>query len=118
MSRAPRFLLITSLAVVFFGGRVALAHEAHRVATACYLAASNNFGGLPLRLPAAGMDIEELTGKARACLSMINTMVRRYKKIPIKSAAASSGIPNSANVRPLNDDDEEIVVDSASNFPA
>jgi hypothetical protein len=114
MSRAPRILLIASLAVIFFGGRVALAHEAHRMATACYLAASNDFGGFPLRLPAAGMDIEELTGKARVCLSMINTMVRRYKKIPIKSATASSGLPNSANVRPFNNDDDEIAVDSAS----
>lgn len=114
MSRAPRIVLITSLTIVFFGGRVALAHDAHRMATACYLAASNNFGGLPLRIPVAGMDIEELTGKARVCLSMINTMVRRYKKIPIKSAAASSGIPNGANVRPLNNDDEEIELDSAS----
>jgi hypothetical protein len=106
MSRAPRILLITSLTVVFFGGRVALAHEAQRVATACYAAASNNFGGLPLRLPVAGMDIEELTGKARVCLSMINTMVRRYKKLPINTSKVPAGLPQSANVRPLNDHQE------------
>jgi uncharacterized protein involved in exopolysaccharide biosynthesis len=53
-------------------------------------------------LPVAGADLEELTGKARVCLSMLNTLLRRYKKRPITSAAASSGIRNSANIRSCN----------------
>jgi hypothetical protein len=30
---------------------------------------------------------------------MLNTFLRRYKKRPINSALAPSGVPNSANIR-------------------
>jgi len=58
------------------GGRSALGHEAPRTSNLgsdCSIVANNNFAGLPLSIPVAGADIEELTGKARVCLSMLNT---------------------------------------------
>jgi hypothetical protein len=105
MHRAPRVILTVGLATVFFGGRYAAGQEGPRktdVGCAYSMVAENSFGSLPPIIPVAGADVEELTGKARVCLSMLNTLLRRYKKRPITSAAASSGIRNCANIRPRN----------------
>jgi hypothetical protein len=104
MHRAPRVILTIGLATVFFGGRYALGQEGPR-ATDLASASAYTLVGFASQLPnipVAGADLEELTGKARVCLSMLNTFLRRYKKRPITSAAASSGIRNSAHIRPRN----------------
>src|ERR1700686_1098025 len=102
MSRVPRIILTVCLATLFFVGRYALGREGPRTTTvgSTYSFVGNNgFADLPPNIPVAGADIEELTGKARVCLSMLNTFLRRYKKRPITSAAAPSGVPNSAHIR-------------------
>jgi len=65
------------------------------------MVAENSFAGLPPIIPVAGADIEELTGKARVCLSMLNTLVRRYKKRPLTGAAAPSVVRDSAHISSL-----------------
>jgi hypothetical protein len=105
MHRAPRVILTIGLATVFFGGRYALGQEGPRkmdVGSVYSMVAENRFASQSPDLPVAGADLEELTGKARVCLSMLNTFLRRYKKRPITSAAASAGIRNCANIRPHN----------------
>jgi len=105
MHRAPRVILTIGLATVFFGGRYALGQEGPRkadVGSAYSMVAENRSASLPPIIPVAGADVEELTGKARVCLSMLNTFLRRIKKRPITSAAASSGVRNSAHIRPRN----------------
>jgi hypothetical protein len=114
MSRVPRIISTVCFAIVFFVGRYALGHEGSRttnVGSDCSIGANNNFAGLPPSIPVAGADIEELTGKARVCLSMLNTFLRRYKKRPITTAMTPSGVPNSAHTRSLN---EEIELEARS----
>ena len=98
MHRAPRVILTVCLATLFFGGRYALVQEGPRTTEAALYALVNLAGQLP-NIPVAGADLEELTGKARVCLSMLNTFLRRYKKRPITSAVAPSAVPNSAHIR-------------------
>jgi len=102
MHRAPRVILTVGLATVFFGGRYALGQEGPRMTDLASAYTLVSFASQSPDLPVAGADLEELTGKARVCLSMLNTLLRRYKKRPITSAAASSGVRNSAHVRPRN----------------
>jgi hypothetical protein len=105
MHRAPRVILTVGLATVFFGGRYALGQEGPRktdVGSAYSIVGENSFAGLPPLIPVAGADVEELTGKARVCLSMLNTFLRRIKKRPINSATASPDNRNSANIRSRN----------------
>jgi hypothetical protein len=104
MHRAPRVILTVGLATVFFGGRYALGQEGPRTTDLASVYTLVSFAGQSPSpdLPVAGADLEELTGKARVCLSMLNTLLRRYKKRPITSAAASSGVRNSAHIRPRN----------------
>jgi hypothetical protein len=113
MSRVPRIILTVCFAIVFFVARYALGQEGSRTANVgsdCSIVASN-FAGLPPSIPVAGADIEELTGKARVCLAMLNTFLRRYKKRPITTAMTPSGVPNSAHTRSLN---EEIELEARS----
>jgi hypothetical protein len=102
MHRAPRVILTVGLATVFFGGRYALGQEGPRTTDPASAYTLVSFASQSPDLPVAGADLEELTGKARVCLSMLNTLLRRYKKRPITSAAASSGVRNSAHIRPRN----------------
>ena len=102
MHRAPRVILTVGLATVFFGGRYALGQEGPRPTDAAAAYTLVTLASQSPDLPVAGADLEELTGKARVCLSMLNTFLRRYKKRPITSAAASSGVRNCANIRPRN----------------
>jgi hypothetical protein len=99
MHRVPRVILTVCFAIVFFVGRYALVQEGppNTDGGSVYILVSLTTQ-LP-SIPVAGADIEELTGKARVCLSMLNTFLRRYKKRPITSAAAPSGVPNSAHIR-------------------
>jgi hypothetical protein len=106
MSRVPRFILTVCFAIVFFVGRYALAPEGPRTTDAGSAYALVGFASQLPSIPVAGADIEELTGKARVCLSMLNTFLRRYKKRPITSAATSSGVPKSAHMRPVNDSEQ------------
>jgi hypothetical protein len=55
-------------------------------------------------IPIAGADLDDLTAKARVCLSMLNTLVRRYKKRPLTGAAAP------AVVRHICSDDESTAI--------
>jgi hypothetical protein len=101
MHRAPRVILTVGLATVFFGGRYALGQGEPRktdVGSAYSIVGENGFAGLPPLIPVAGADVEELTGKARVCLSMLNTFLRRIKKRPITNAAGPSVARNSAHV--------------------
>lgn len=102
MHRAPRVILTVGLATVFFGGRYVVGQEGPRTTDAASAYTLVSFASQSPDLPVAGADLEELTGKARVCLSMLNTLLRRYKKRPINSAAASSGVRNSAHIRPRN----------------
>src|ERR1700693_636683 len=98
MHRAPRVILTVVLATVFFGGRYALGQEGPRTTNAAFAYTLVSFASEPPNIPVAGADVEELTGKARVCLSMLNTFLRRIKKRPISSATASSGIRNSTQI--------------------
>jgi hypothetical protein len=66
------------------------------------MVAENSFASLPPIIPVAGADVEELTGKARVCLSMLNTFLRRIKKRPINSATVSTTLRNSAQIYARN----------------
>ena len=101
MPRAPRVILTLCLATVFFGGRYALGPgepQKTDVGSDYSMVAENGFASLPPIIPVAGADLEELTGKARVCLSMLNTLVRRYKKRPLTGAAAPSAVRDSADI--------------------
>jgi hypothetical protein len=105
MHRAPRVILTVGLATVFFGGRYALGQgepQKTDVGSAYSIVGENSFASLPPLIPVAGADVEELTGKARVCLSMLNTFLRRIKKRPINSAIASTTLLNSAQICPRN----------------
>jgi hypothetical protein len=102
MHRAPRVILTVGLATVFFGGRYVLGQEGPRTTDAVAAYRLVSLASQSPDLPVAGADLEELTGKARVCLSMLNTFLRRYKKRPITSAAVPSGVPNSAHIRARN----------------
>jgi hypothetical protein len=107
MHRAPRVILTVCLATVFFGGRYALAQEGPRTAEVASAYTLVSFASqLPADIPVAGADLEELTGKARVCLSMLNTLVRRYKKRPLTGAAAQNPVRNIALVRSLSNSKE------------
>src|ERR1700736_7053428 len=109
MPRAPRVILTVCLATVFFSGRSALGQGEPRktdVGSAYSMVAENGFASLPPIIPVAGADLEELTGKARVCLSMLNTLVRRYKKRPLTGAAAPNPVRNSSLIRSLNNSKE------------
>jgi hypothetical protein len=105
MHRASRVTLTVGLATVFFGGRYALGQGEPRktdVGSVYSMVAENSFASLPPIIPVAGADVEELTGKARVCLSMLNTFLRRIKKRPINSAIASTTLRNSSQICPRN----------------
>jgi hypothetical protein len=107
MHRAPRVILTACLATVFFGGRYALAQEGPRTAEVASAYTLVSFASqLPADIPVAGAELEELTGKARVCLSMLNTLVRRYKKRPLTGAAAQNPVRNTALVRSLSNSKE------------
>jgi hypothetical protein len=108
MHRAPRVILTVGLATVFFGGRYALGQGEPRktdVGSAYSMVGENSFASLPPLIPVAG-DVEELTGKARVCLSMLNTFLRRIKKRPLTGAAAPTLVRNCAHIYILNNSKE------------
>jgi hypothetical protein len=98
MHRAPRVILTVGLATLFFGGRYALGQEGPRTTDAASAYTLVSFASEPPNIPVAGADVEELTGKARVCLSMLNTFLRRIKKRPLTGAAAPIAIRNSAYI--------------------
>ena len=102
MSRAPRIILTVCLAIVFFGGRSALGHEVPQATVVISAYSLVSFASQLPSIPVVGADVEELTGKARVCLSMLNTFLRRYKKRPITSAVVPSGVSSSAHIRSLD----------------
>jgi hypothetical protein len=106
MHRVPRVILTVCLATVFYGGRYTVGREGPRTTTvgSVYMLAS--FASGPTNIPVAGADVEELTGKARVCLSMLNTFLRRIKKRPINSATASAALRNTAHIYILNNSKE------------
>jgi len=109
MHRALRVILTVGLATVFFGGRYALGQGEPRktdLGSVYSMVGENSFAGLPPIIPVAGADVEELTGKARVCLSMLNTFLRRIKKRPINSATASTTLRNTAHIYILNNSKE------------
>jgi hypothetical protein len=109
MPRAPRVILTVCLATVFFGGRHALGQGEPLkadVGSVYSMVGENSFASLPPIIPVAGADLEELTGKARVCLSMLNTFVRRFKKRPLTGAAAPTAVRNSAHICFLNNSEE------------
>jgi len=61
----------------------------------------SSFAYQPVSIPVVGADLDDLTAKARVCLSMLNTLVRRYKKRPLTGAAAPTAVRNSAQVSSL-----------------
>jgi hypothetical protein len=73
-------------------------------ATSAYTLVS--FVSQPPNIPVAGGDLEELTGKARVCLSMLNTLVRRFKKRPLTGAATPTVVRNSNHTYILNNSKE------------
>jgi hypothetical protein len=101
MHRVPRVILTVCFAIVFFVGRYALVQEGPRNTDGGSVYTLVSLASQAPSIPVAGADIEELTGKARVCLSMLNTFLRRCKKRPITSAAAPSGALNSAHIRSL-----------------
>ena|ERR1700722_1476813 len=105
MHRVPRVILTVGLATLFFGGRYALGHGEPRktdLGSVYSMVAENSFASVPPLIPVAGADVEELTGKARVCLSMLNTFLRRIKKRPINSATASTTLRNTAHIYARN----------------
>src|SRR3984885_15011418 len=106
MSRVSRFVLTVCFAIIFFVGRYALVPEGDRNTDVGSAYTLVGFARQLPSLPVAGADIEELTGKARVCLSMLNTFLRRYKKRPITGAATSFAFPNSAHMRPVDDSEQ------------
>src|ERR1700722_15193673 len=105
MPRAPRVVLTVCLATVFFGGRYTLGQGEPRKThegPVYSMVGENTFANLPPIIPVAGADVEELTGKARVCLSMLNTFLRRMKKRPINSATASTTLRNTAHIYARN----------------
>src|ERR1700719_2806038 len=105
MNRAPRVILTVGLATVFFGGRYALGQGEPRktgVGSVYSMVAENCFASLPPIIPVAGADVEELTGKARVCMSMLNTFLRRITKRPINSTTASTTLRNTAHIYARN----------------
>jgi hypothetical protein len=103
MHRAPRVILTVCLATVFFGGRYALAQEGPRTTEVAPAYTLVSFASqLPADIPVAGADLEELTGKARVCLSILNTIVRRYKKRPLTGPTAPILVRNNVNIRSLS----------------
>src|SRR5450759_3589259 len=98
MHLVPRFTLTVCLAVVFCGGRYTVGREGPRTTDVGSVYALASFASQPPNIPVAGADLEELTGKARVCLSMLNTLVRRFKKRPISSPTLSSGSRNSTQI--------------------
>src|ERR1700693_4737763 len=103
MSRVPRIILTICFAIVFFVGRYALAPEGVRNTGVGSVKTLVSFANQLPSIPVAGADIEELTGKARVCLSMLNTFLRRYKKRPVTGAATSSVVPNRRHMPPVDD---------------
>ncbi|MDQ1408909.1 MAG: hypothetical protein QOJ41_644 [Acidobacteriaceae bacterium] len=104
MHRAPHVFLTVSLATVFFGGRYALGQgepQKTDVGSVYSMVGENSLASLPPIIPVAGADLEELAGKARVCLSMLNTLVRRFKKRPLTGAAAPSAVRNIAHISSL-----------------
>ena len=106
MSRVSRIVLTVCFAIVFFVGRYALVPEGARNTEVGFAYTLVGFRSQLPSVPVAGADIEELTGKARVCLSMLNTFLRRYKKRPITSAATSCARANSAQMRPVDDSEQ------------
>jgi hypothetical protein len=106
MSRVPRFILTVCFATAFFVGRYAFAPEGVRNTDVGSVYTLVGFASQLPSTPMAGADIEELTGKARVCLSMLNTFLRRCKKRPITSAATSSAVPNSVHTRPVDESEQ------------
>jgi hypothetical protein len=109
MHRVPRVILTVGLATVFFGGRYALGQGEPRktdLPSDYSMVGENSFAGLPPLIPVAGADVEELTGKARVCLSMLNTFLRRIKKRPLTGAAAPTLVRNCAHIYILNNSKE------------
>src|ERR1700730_6983592 len=99
MSRVPRIILTVCFAIVFFVGRYAFAPEGVRNNDVGSVYTLVSFASQLPSIPVAGADIEELTGKARVCLSMLNTFLKPCNNRPITSAAAPSGVPYSAHIR-------------------
>jgi hypothetical protein len=97
MHRVPRVILTVCLAIVFCGGRYTVGREGRRTTEVGSVYTLASFASQPPN-PVAGADLEEFTGKARVCLSMLNTFLRRIKKRPISSATAPSGIRNSTQM--------------------
>jgi len=104
-SRTTRHLTVC-LATVFFGGRNALGQEGPRTTDIASAYTLVSFASQSSDIPVAGADLEELTGKTRVCLSMLNTLLRRYKKRPMTGAAARSGVRASALICSENESKE------------
>jgi len=105
MHRVPRVILTVCLAIVFCGGRYTVGREGRRTTEVGSVYTLAGFASQPPN-PVAGADLEELTGKARVCLSMLNTFLRRIKKRPLTGAAAPNAIRNSAHIYILNNSKE------------
>jgi hypothetical protein len=105
MPRAPRVILTVCLATVFFSGRHALGQQGPRTTEVASGYTLVSFAYQPLSIPVAGADLDDLTAKARVCLSMLNTLVRRYKKRPLTGTAAPATIR--ANARICADDESK-----------
>jgi len=101
MPRVSRVILTVCIATVFFGGRHALGQEGPRTTNAAGVYALVSFAYQPLSIPVTVADLDDLTAKARVCLSMLNTLVRRYKKRPLTGAAAPTAVRSSAQVSSL-----------------
>ena len=106
MHRVPRVILTVCLAIVFCGGRYTVAREGRRTTEVGSVYTLASFASQPPNIPVAGADFEELTGKARVCLSMLNTFLRRIKKRPLTGAATANAIRNSAHIYILNNSKE------------
>jgi hypothetical protein len=105
MHRAPRVILTVCLGTVVFGGRYVLASEGSRIAqvtSSFALAAENSFAIHTPFIPVAGADLDDLTAKARVCLSMLNTFVRRLRKRPLTGDASPAAARDGAQIWPRN----------------
>jgi hypothetical protein len=67
-----------------------------------------SFASQPANVPVAGADLDDLTRKARVCLSMLNTLLRRIKKRPLNGAAAPTAARDSAQIKTSVLDDGKI----------